>query len=59
MGKMLRISNNFSSEAVALMLLKFHVGPPCWGGGGGGRKIERLLKWTRSIEQDGCHAHIW
>ena len=34
MGKMLRISNNFSSEAVALMLLKFHVGPPCWGGGG-------------------------
>ena len=28
MGKMLRISNNFSSEASGPMLLKFHVKPP-------------------------------
>ena len=20
---------------------------------------ERLLKWSRSVDQDGCHAHIW
>ena len=32
MGKMLRISNNFSSEAARPMLLKFHAMPP-WGGG--------------------------
>ena len=32
MGKMLRISNDFSSEAFRLMLLKFYVEPP-WGRG--------------------------
>ena len=30
MGKVLRISNDFSSEASGLMMLKFHVEPP-WG----------------------------
>ena len=24
-----------------------------------GKGNERLLKWSRSIDQDGCHAHIW
>ena len=32
MGKMLRISNDFSSEAAGPMLLKFHVEPPKGGG---------------------------
>ena len=32
MGKMLRISNDFSSEASGPMLLKFHVEPPLVGG---------------------------
>ena len=32
MGKMLRISNDFSSEASGPMLLKFHVESPQVGG---------------------------
>ena len=24
-----------------------------------GWRIERLLKWSRFIDQDGCHAHVW
>ena len=31
MGKMLRMSNDFSSEAVGPLLLKFHVAPPLGG----------------------------
>ena len=36
MGKMLRISNGFSSEAAGPMLLKSHVEPPLGGRGVGG-----------------------
>ena len=36
-----------------LVLLKFHVKSP-WD-----RGMKDLLKWLWSIDQDGCHAHIW
>ena len=53
MGKMLRISNDFFSAASGPMLLKISCGAFLgWG-------KERLLKWLRSIDQDGRHAHIW
>ena len=52
MEKMLIISNGFSSEASRPVLLKFHAEPPCL-------ENERLLKWVWSIDQNGCHAHIW
>ena len=51
-GKMLIISNDFSSEACGPMLLKFHVEPSF------GQGKERMLKWSWSIDQDGCHAHV-
>ena len=39
MGKMFRISNDFSSKAGGLLLLKFHVEPP-WGGE---KKIAKMV----------------
>ena len=39
-GKMLRISNDFSSEAAGPTLLKFHVEPPF----GGERKIAKMIE---------------
>ena len=53
MGKMLSISNDFSSEAARQMLPKFHAELP-WGGG----TKDCFLKCSRSIDQDGRHAHI-
>ena len=52
MGKMLRISNDLLWSLwanVAQILCGVSLG---WGN-------ERLLKWSRSIDQDGFHAHIW
>ena len=48
----LTFSNDFSSEAAEPILLKFHMEPPKVGG-------TRLLKWSRFVDQDGHHAHIW
>ena len=44
-GKMLRISNDFSSEASGPMLLKFHVESPYVGG------MKDCKKWSQSIDQ--------
>ena len=49
--KMLRISNNFS-EASGPVLLKFHA-EPSWAG------EWKIAKMTWSVDQNGCHAHIW
>ena len=45
-------SNDYPSEAAQPILLKFHRVSLSWGN-------ERLLKWSWSIDQDDCHAHIW
>ena len=55
MEKMLIISNGFSSEASGPVLLKFHAEPPCHGAGEW--KIAKM--GMVSIDQNGCHAHIW
>ena len=46
MGKMFRTSNDFSSDVVGPILLKFHVEPPC----GRERKVAKI---SGSIDQDG------
>ena len=48
-GKMLIISNDFSSEANVAQI-------SC--GASFGQENERLLKWAWSIDQNGCHAYI-
>ena len=50
--RLLIFSNDFSFEATEPILLKFYMEHPLVGN-------ERLLKWSRSIDQDGRHAHIW
>ena len=45
-------SNIFSSETAWPIKAKFYVEPP-WEGG------TKVCKWSRSHDQDGCHAHIW
>ena len=45
------ISNDFSSEASGPVWLTCRASL--------GQENERLLKWAFSIDQNGCHAHIW
>ena len=56
----LTFSNDFISETTEPILLKFHIRRGCVGGGKmeGGGGDERLLKWSRSVDQNGRHAHI-
>ena len=49
MGKLLRISNDFSSEASEPISYGASL---MWGN-------KRLLKLSRSVDQDGRHDHIW
>ena len=46
----LTFSNDFPSEAAELILLKFQMELPQVGG--------KVLKWSRSVDQDGRHSHI-
>ena len=58
-GKMLRISNDFSSGASGPMLLKFHLEPPTPPPHPPGTGEWKTAKISSSIDQDRRHAHIW
>ena len=50
--------NIVSFKGLLLWSLWASVAQISCGASSGWRK-ESLLKWSRSIDQDGCHAHIW